>query len=557
SSVKTPLHQSHIIYIKCNEPSSNLYKIPVNYINSKPVSVSFYPSEKKITPDHSLVISPIPGGHKAFVKIPLHKLNLNWSTLMINVVRVDWGISPLTSLFPIRSGFFIEEENGDVGISLLKDPSVFVDVSIVTRQEDFSSRYSYIKLESVRANKKRLTLTNDPDFSPYTLIWETPSGQRTPLNYTLQHHDNLDIIDFSNPPVKEEGFYKLHLLHHEKETFLYMDRRHLIMETRDNNNEPTPGKTHVDCSYISKEANEVLNIVPPYGGMRNTHDPRFPQLRTYGTFEYDFSNPQKIRSQKSGDLYPSPDFPETESISFTNRHGENIVYPFYRTSDGTPCYLSAALWAEQKAAVCNKLPSIAQKDPSGAAKILAHLCRRYRFYEPYSDYYRVKYPMDIRLGPPYPYYGGFWSNWFYADLSYIATIAEAYASIIKTDAFEQLSVEYRQDIASEVRNIIEEGLDFVFSYGIQNTNMDASIWEGLIRIGSALEKPEYVHMALERIDYFINHYYLFDGFFSEVTVSYHQMITNGVLRTLKRLSNYSDPTGYTYPGTGERIDQAD
>jgi hypothetical protein len=552
--LEKPFRQSHVVYIR-SQDTDLLYKIPVNYEGETITNLGFYPTEQSVQPKHSVTFTASSEGTKAFVLIPLEELKTDWNRFQINVFRIDWKNGPVMSLFPLRHGFFIEDEAGKVYIYLNENPKAFADIRFVDRPNEHVSELN-ARIETVGFNQRRLSVPKgslDPDFS---FCWETPTGERTDLCPSFEEKDDRIHISFCHPPVKEEGFYKLQSVKGSEEFLFYIDRRHLIKDYRKEEGEPKE-KAKVDFSLVSEEAKALEDIVPPYGGMEDTHDPKFPELRAYGLFEYDFSSPHKIRSQKTKDEYPHPDFPEDKQYEFYTRFGKKIGYPYYLAPNGTKCFLSAALWAAQRAYLCKKLPETAKKDPAGAARVLAKLADRYPYYEPYNNYYSVKYPMALTQGPPYPYYGGFWSEWFYSDLPRIAGLVEAYAEAVKTDAFEQLSKESGKDVEKEVWSMIEEGLDFSFSYGIQNTNMDFAVWDGLIRIGKALNKPEYVHMACERIDRFIKRFYFSDGFWYEVTVSYHAAITKGLLRALSMLQGYSDPEGYRYPGSGERIDNYD
>ena len=157
------------------------------------------------------------------------------------------------------------------------------------------------------------------------------------------------------------------------------------------------------------------------------------------------------------------------------------------------------------------------------------------------DYYYTNYPVPKESGPPYGYFGGLWNRWFYGELNSVASIAEAYAEVCKTNALEKLGEQLNRDLHAEIMAMIKDGIDFSNSFGIMDSNMDYTQWQGLIRIGKALQEPDYIHYALERIDSFVKNNYLFDGFWKEVTVSYHSQITVGLYQVLSLVTKYSDP----------------
>ncbi|HBN85400.1 MAG TPA: hypothetical protein DDZ89_16340, partial [Clostridiales bacterium] len=226
----------------------------------------------------------------------------------------------------------------------------------------------------------------------------------------------------------------------------------------------------------------------------------------------------------------------------------------YKDEDGVIFFFTPALWAYQKKYINSELPDIAKTDPVGTAHILALICENYDNYVPALDHYYTFYPVSKMAGSPYPYYGGLWTNWFYSDLNFVANIAEAYALVNKTNALDKIGAETRRDLHTQILSMIKDTVDFSDSYGIQDSNMDPTQWRGLIRIGKALQQPDYIHYALERIDSFVKNNYLFDGFWKEVTMSYHNQTTSGLISVFSLLSKYSDPEGYVYPGTGERVD---
>ncbi len=583
-------HKKHVILFKQKGLDSPVYAYDIEYFNEKTIKLSLGFHKKPIKLYGEKIITAMNDGFMAYVKIPLSGLEFDIDKLQFNIIRIDWGRSPLTSYFPIGNGFFIEDESRSVDITLLMgEQARFSDICFVKKLND---NKSFINLRTVGFNERQIIINTDLKNMEYQLVWITPKGKKTVIEYSLSIRTDEIILHFKNPYPSEEGIYGIHLINQDTDRIFYVERRDLIKhfdtkkdigyteninfnklrskKEKDNvyskstvDYNPSNSASYlssintkdpVDMTCINERSKQILEIVPLYSGIDNSCDPRYPQLCPYDLFEYHFENPHKIQSKKTRDLYPSVDFKEDKFYEFKNRNGKSIRYPYFQHENGTICNLTPALWSMQKRYVCKVLPEIAAEDIAGATYILGKLCKCYENYAPYSDYYHVKYPMSITLGPPFPYFGGFWSRWFYMDLPYVAGVAEAYAQIRKTDALVKFFNETGRNLEAEILDLIEEAIDFVFSYGIQNSNMDFVIWEGLIRIGKALCRPDYIHMALERIKIFVKDNYLFDGFWKEVTLSYHNQITQGLLKTLRLLQKYSDPKGYTYPGNGKRID---
>lgn len=121
--------------------------------------------------------------------------------------------------------------------------------------------------------------------------------------------------------------------------------------------------------------------------------------------------------------------------------------------------------------------------------------------------------------------------------------------------FEKLSMEKGIDVYSRVVDrMFVPSVEYVRTYVIRNTNMDYHIWRGMAAVGQAIERPDYVHEAIERINKMVNDNFLFDGFWKEVSLSYHSQSYNGIEIVNRLLSGYTDPEGYVSQRTGIRLD---
>jgi hypothetical protein len=546
-------NKQHVLLFRAQN-AGIIHTVPVVYYEDRRVNLEFKQASERIFGTADIQTRETEEGFEAFVKIPLQDLEIDLDKLQMNVLRIDWGANPMASYFPVESSYFFDSSGNAIHVVVfLGDQGRFVNVKYSDSIKDKDFERPQIEIKCIGVNKQQIFvkgIRND-----YRLLWETPEGKTAELSADIKRGKGVDVLTFEHPPVSEEGVYRIHL-GDKKETVLCVEKRFFIQAANQNVIAEEIEKKDVDINKISDRAKLMLDIVPPYAGIITIPDPKDTTLWPYSTFSYSILNPYHIKSNKTGDLYPDPDqFPETNVARIDNGNGRIVEYPYYLSPDGAVCYLTPALWAGQKEYVLVNLPELAKSDPAGAAYVLAKICEHYPDYSPAIEYYFTSYPIPKAAGPPYAYYGGFWTRWFYGDLYMVASVAEAYAEVRKTNALDKLRAETGRDLEKEILEIIQEGIDISDSYGIQNTNMDASQWEGLIRIGKALNNPDYIHRALERIEPFIRNNYLFDGFWMEVTLSYHRQITGGLYRVLSLITNYSDPEGYIYPGTGKRIDR--
>ncbi|MDF2663468.1 MAG: Heparinase II/III-like protein [Paenibacillus sp.] len=148
-----------------------------------------------------------------------------------------------------------------------------------------------------------------------------------------------------------------------------------------------------------------------------------------------------------------------------------------------------------------------------------------------------------------------WNRWYIADLASLQPLLRALDTVRKTDALEVLSQEVGEDVEARlVEEMIAPSIDFVLGYTKRLGNMNATVWSGLIEAGKAIGQPDYIHKTVEWIRDYVDKQFLSDGFWNEVTLSYHIQSTEGLVGALKQLEGWSDPSGYESPRSGVRYD---
>ncbi len=549
----------HILLFKNKGYEHSITTVDIDYESKKDVSVGYKNINQSIgygntfsqrLQDTHIDIVKNDTGYEAFVFVPLETIGSHIENLQFNIIRVDWGAHPMTSFIPIGNSYFNEYENNKVNIVIfLYKQGRFSDITVIEDMNHPIHSNSKIEMFFEKDNYYKIIYSEQAECE---FTWIEPDNCRHIIKKERIKHENTFSILFNPPLIVKEGLYRIQL-HNKNKTTIYFEKQDLIEAVA-----PVPDfnpktKICVDIDKISGTAKKMLDIVPEFSGLENVPDPKDTSLRPWMLYRYDLKTPQKIISVKTGDTYPDDQYPQTHMKRIDNGSGRIIEYPYYENSEGVVFYFSPALWANQKKYICENIVQLAQADPAGAAVVLEKLCRYYPHYAPAMDYYFINFPVSKAVGPPYPYFGGLWTRWFYADLKLVAEIAEAYSVIMKTDAFDRLENKLKRNLVYEVQYLIKDSVDYIKSYGIQDGNMDTPVWKSLIRIGKALDRYDFIHDALGRIDTFLANNFMFDGFWKETTLSYHNNVVQGIVDTLSMLDGYSDPQGYIYPGEGKPL----
>ncbi len=146
--------------------------------------------------------------------------------------------------------------------------------------------------------------------------------------------------------------------------------------------------------------------------------------------------------------------------------------------------------------------------------------------------------------------GGLWGRWYHLDLGQSYPLLHAYDLTLTT-------------FSPDERKAIEEGIfDFQFKLierwpEIYHNTIVYKL-EGMIRFGLVLQRPEYIHRAVELIGDLFYIGFSPDGFWSEGTPAYHRQVANRMTGSFPALlEHYCDPPGWHHPETGKRFDDLD
>jgi hypothetical protein len=488
----------------------------------------------------------------------------------INVVRDRVNYVPITSWLLIRQSKDAAAPGGGVKVSNGKRLVDEGRLGTIRFGEELEGELWYpgdpllqYKGYTQKAFSFALADTENGDFD-VELWWRNPSGKRTAIEeFKVSKASNRILIDFTHPRPYEKGFYGLDILigqgDEKRVAHFSFDDDAIIeggMEAQAHLTGVPQGKKRVTPSAASTQVEKLLEIIPDRTGFIFCGLPDNPELRPYQLFTWSQSDPWKIKSTHSPLAYPNDEYPQDKVLRVRNPLGQIVEYPYYQAPNGQRYFLDAHLWYKQRDHVVDDVKRVAGSDPLGAARILYRFAQVYPGYCPVFDHPTLgQYPVQD-IGPPYPYWGGLWHRWFYGDLQRVASLAEAFSLVKETDAFQVLSQEVGEDVEYKVEHgMIRPSVDFVRTYPIYNGNMDPSIWRGLAGTGKALNEPDYIHETVERVKNFVESQFFFDGFWKEVTISYHRQSAGGLSETLKLLYGWSDPEGYISPRTGMRFDK--
>lgn len=415
---------------------------------------------------------------------------------------------------------------------------------------------------------KRLTFEDTLSHETTTSVeleWRTPSGIWTTLAPgALTASGGKLHLDFEHPRPASDGTYLLRAIVQQQGSperymrTLSFDRHDLIRagEASYTWSTPAPAQTPVSAAPPSTRVQTLLDLIPEQPGFKFNGIPENPTLRPENVFQWSVSNPNVLTSTHSALTYPNATYPETETLTVLNRNGDPVTIPYYEDASGKRYFFTAHLWYMQREYVLREVPKVAQTDPLGAARLLYRFAEVYEGYAPTNDYLWKNYPVAPDSGPPYPRWGGTWLRWSVAELSNLKYLYDTYAAVRQTDALQVLSTELGEDVEDRLINdMFRPSAEFVRTFPSTNHNYDN--WIGLIELGRLLDDPGMVHEGAELLETYVAANYLFDGFYSQQTISYHNQITDGIREAIDALEGWSDPAGYVSPRLGVTLSGLD
>ncbi|MBD2861209.1 heparinase II/III domain-containing protein [Paenibacillus oceani] len=601
--------QAERVFVLLGTPDDEYkyYMIPVNITtDSHPVSINFNnwtgqdPQDSRqtfvnlvLTQKVAPVVAKQPDGSwTAEMTIPWSALGspqlAPGTELRLNAVRYYGPDSshPASAWSPVRTSALIDDDRnrplaqrgfilhagitneGRMGSLYLAGPPIPDSAGLA---EPWQTQQPRLKFKSFGEKVLMFKKSSFPQLkhAELRLVWTTPSGERTVLDDVALSKIKSDYtIEFSHPAPLEDGQYRLQLAAFGpgsgavKLADFSFDRNSLIQAGEHMYRVPAPGAPVTSVTYAppTAEVQQLLQLIPDKVGFFAAGIPHNTQLGfRSANYTWSAANPWKITSADTQKLdYPNEQYPETDTLTVTNKLGQQVEYPYYTDSSGKRYFLSAHLWHYQRQHAVKRTKELAAADPLGAARLLYRFSQAYPGWVRINDTVWIQYPLAGSAAPPYPYFGGIWERWTLQELVALRPLADAFAEVDKTDAFELLSVETGVDVRSKiVDGMLLPSLKEVFSYPTLNHNIEYSNWIGLIQLGKALKEPQYIHEAVKRMADFAESGFYMDGFWKEITLSYHNQTSNGLRGTTGYAAGWTDPPGYLSSITGQRFDNFD
>ncbi|GAA3413402.1 carboxypeptidase regulatory-like domain-containing protein [Paenibacillus hodogayensis] len=405
--------------------------------------------------------------------------------------------------------------------------------------------------------------------SSVELTWKEPGGVWQSLGqYAWSEDGGFLQLDFQHPAPLATGTYQLGMVFTPNPATgkgvarLTFDREALV-SAGSSAYEPEPETRVTTLVYRSPsaEVQRIKALIPPQPGFIFVGLPEMPELYPGGLYTLS-ADGLSLKASRTGTVYPNAQFVEDKTLSVTNAKGETVSIPYYEDASGKRYFITAHLWYLQKSRAISQTAALLKSDPLGAARLLYAFAKAYEGYNPTVDRvagsFHANLSADKRSGPPYAYWGGIWERWWYSDLPQLTPLIKAYAELKRTNAFALLNAEAGEDVEQRiVQGMIVPTAEFVLTYPDYLGNMSFQPWKGLIEVGKALGEPDYMHRVVELIGSLATRMFLSDGYWQEVTPSYHLQTVNGLRDVANQLKGWSDPPGYVSPRTGIRFDNLD
>lgn len=433
------------------------------------------------------------------------------------------------------------------------------------------------ELSYIGFTTKSLALKRDegmPGEAELELLWKAPHEEWQLLKTERAKADKtMYRMQFEHPEPLEDGIYQLRVQASAKSgddkwvSTLVFDREAAIAAGEklwreasgdDRGERAAENARQIAPSDPSELVRQTMELIPPQPGFRYVGLPEMPEL--YPDSLYTLSGDGKsLIATRTGTVYPNDRFKEDRTLAVENGKGELVTIPYHEDEKGNRYFITGHLWNLQKQRAMTQTATVAKSDPLGAARLLYAWTQAYETYNPTVD--RVSggaydsYSAKKASGPPHPYWGGIWNRWWLNDLPQFGRLLEAYQAVKQTNAFEVLSAEIGEDVERRVlQNMILPSSDYVDTYIVRFSNMIFQPWLGWAALGKALEEPDYIHRVVELTERMVTRMFLSDGYWKEVSNSYHIQTVRALGALMERLKGWSDPPGYVSPRTGKRLD---
>lgn len=521
------------------------------------------------------------GSASCAVAVPLAELGVTGEpagqVVSLNVV-VDHEdqTRPVTSVAPTRTGdsTYAGGDTASMFTDVVdEDRAALVHLGSVAPVADGRKPAELVQpddltLDYVDFTHKTLTLAlpEDAVADAHTVDWRGPGEEWTEVATELRPTRAGVTGTLEHPEPLAYGQYQLRVRVRarsgaDRVVLVSFDRNDLMRAgDRLPANQPHPprGDGKVTPEPPSPEVEALLALVPDRAGFNFCGVPEKPGLHPEKTFSWSVDKPDQIVATSTGTAYPNDDYPEDSELTVTNRLGEKVSYPYHEGSDGKRYFLSGHLWYLQREYVYGRLVPLAESDPLGAARVLHKFATVYQGWVPTNEYPWWSRPVEPSATPRNFWWGGVWSRWSTSQLGNMTEIGNALAIVEQTDALDVLADEVGEDVrALLINDTIEDSVEWMHTFTRRYHNMDYPSYLGLTSLSKALGDSRFIHETVEYTGEYVRRGFLFDGFWKETTLSYHQQSLNGLFKIADEAKGWSDAEDYRSPRSGRRIEDLD
>ncbi|MFP3903538.1 MAG: heparinase II/III family protein, partial [Armatimonadota bacterium] len=317
------------------------------------------------------------------------------------------------------------------------------------------------------------------------------------------------------------------------------------------------------CEYpMSLSEEEMLSLVPEKNGIRIVGCPSCPPSRPEGHFDWDPHKPNQIVCERCGHVFPSDEYPADQIHEVTTPAGNTIKYRYWEREDGYRYYFGARIAKDRQRYMIDVASKMAHVYHYTQKQEYAHRAALIinRFAEVYPDYIykyempfrqKILYDGDIDPNEERGWRSSRWEWWAYKDIP--DRLIRAYDLIYESGEI--------QKIPGAQERILDDfflvAADTVMHQKDTFHNMSPTAYREMILTGRVLQRPKYIHEAVDRVQKMCTRRFFYDGSWYEGAPSYHRQVINGLGRVFDMARGYSDPEGYTHPQTGKRFDDLD
>lgn len=526
---------------------------------------------ERLTPKVTGAVRRAPGGWSAEVTIPFAELGVaapgKDEVWRLNVIRDRAGIDPISSWFPLLRGYqrIGSQPYWDIMGNLAHSENSYGEIVFEENQAPDFPDPAAIRYVEPGSLKVFLPAARAAEAAGWRWTWFSPDGKAHDATVAPVEEG----LHLRHPPAARPGRHSLEatdsggrvrlVLHLEREALIRAGSA--LLRSLPAGNAPRP---RVAWLPLAGEAKVLYDMLPPSNGFWSAASPLAKDARrdrNTGNFRWSADDPHHIVCVQSGAVFPDPEKHPPDGVTvFLNQRGEPVEFPYILRADGVKCYVEPHLWSFQLQYIVRRLPDLAAKDPAGAARVLHALAQLHERFVVMFDQDWAPSAVIEDIGSPWRQMGNsMWARWAeHNELSLVVRLAEVLVTLRKTDALTRLSEEVGEDVDARIEfGMLRASAEHVRSFPIQNHNIDGYGYAHLIALGKILGEPDYLHDVLERTENLASEFFV-DGFFNEITLSYHRQTLNRSIDTVARaLNDWSDPDGWISPRSGHRLDHYD